>query len=81
VLWEAQATTAAAHLVKGQAVAFAGRFEPHDYITRSGEQRIALELHGVDIEYGAKPRGAGADDTPSQRENGSGTPKDDDIPF
>ena len=58
VLWEAQATAAAQHLVKGQAVSFAGRFEPREYVTQAGDQRVALELHGVDLEYGAKPRGA-----------------------
>jgi single-strand DNA-binding protein len=56
VLWEAQATAAAQHLVKGQAVSFSGRFEPREYVTQSGDQRIALELHGVDLEYGTKPR-------------------------
>ena len=56
IVWEAQATTAAEHLVKGQAVSFSGRLEPRPYATSSGEQRLALELHGVDIEYGAKPR-------------------------
>jgi single-strand DNA-binding protein len=58
VVWEAQATAAAQHLVKGQAVNFSGRFEPREYATDSGERRIALELHGVDLEYGAKPRGS-----------------------
>ena len=58
VLWEAQATAAAQHLVKGQAVSFAGRFEPREYVTQAGDQRVALELHGVDLEYGAKPRTA-----------------------
>ena len=58
IVWEAQATAAAQHLVKGQAVSFAGRFEPREYVTQAGDQRIALELHGVDLEYGAKPRSA-----------------------
>ena len=34
IVWEAQATAAAEHLVKGQAVSFTGRFEPREYITR-----------------------------------------------
>ena len=58
VLWESQAQAAAAHLVKGQAVYFSGRFEPRAYETPSGERRVAIEVHGVDLEYGAKPRGA-----------------------
>ena len=58
VLWDVQAAFAAKHLVKGQAVAFAGRLEPRTWETRAGEQRVALEIHGVELEYGAKPRGA-----------------------
>lgn len=56
-LWDVQATVAAKHLVKGQAVALSGRLEPRAWKGRDGEQRIALEVHGVEIEYGAKPRG------------------------
>ena len=60
VLWDVQAAFAVEHLVKGQAVAFAGRFEPRPWTDREGNQRVALEVHGVELEYGAKPRGAGA---------------------
>jgi len=56
VLWEAQAEAATQHLVKGQAVAFTGRFEPRTYQSKNGEQRVALEVQNVDLEYGAKPR-------------------------
>ncbi len=56
VLWESQAEAAVKHLVKGQAVAFTGRFEPRTYETKDGEQRVALEAQNVDLEYGAKPR-------------------------
>ena len=56
IVWEAQATAAREHLAEGQAVSFSGRLEPRHYITSSGDQVVALELHGVDIEYGAKPR-------------------------
>jgi single-strand DNA-binding protein len=35
ILWEGQAEAAAEHLVKGQAVAFSGRFEPRQYTTRA----------------------------------------------
>ncbi|MDP8909985.1 MAG: hypothetical protein M3N47_12930 [Chloroflexota bacterium] len=41
-------------------MAFAGRFEPRQWTDREGNQRVALEVHGVELEYGAKPRGAGA---------------------
>jgi single-strand DNA-binding protein len=57
ILWRGQAEAAAAHLVKGQAVAFSGRFEPRAYTTRDGREGVAYELHDVALEYGAKPRG------------------------
>ena len=60
VLWDAQAAFAVEHLVKGQAVTFAGRLEPRAWTDREGNQRVALEVHGVELEYGAKPRGAAA---------------------
>jgi hypothetical protein len=54
---------------QGPAVAFAGRLEPRPWKGREGEQRVALEVHGVELEYVARPRGdAGAersDDIPS----------------
>jgi single-strand DNA-binding protein len=80
IVWEAQAKAAAAHLIQGQAVSFSGRLEPRQYENSSGEQRVALELPGVDIEYGAKPRRA----EPSDR--GLAVPEvaeqsEDDIPF
>jgi single-strand DNA-binding protein len=60
VLWDAQAAFAVEHLVKGQAVTFAGRLEPRPWTDREGNQRVALEVQGVELEYGAKPRSAGA---------------------
>jgi single-strand DNA-binding protein len=78
IVWQAQATAAAEHLVKGQAVSFSGRLEPRDYTTNAGDHRTALELHGVDIEYGPKPH-AGA---PSQTGPATTDAADpDDIPF
>jgi single-strand DNA-binding protein len=78
IVSEAQAKAAAEHLVKGQAVSFSGRLEPHQYATSSGENRVALELHGVDIEYGPKPR-------PNEPSAAAATSTDDreseDIPF
>lgn len=72
MLWEGQAEAAVKHLVKGQAVAFTGRFEPRAYQSRDGEQRVALEVANVDLEYGAKPRAAGEH---------AGSVTDDDIQF
>jgi single-strand DNA-binding protein len=78
IVWQAQATAAAQHLVKGQAVSFSGRFEPREYVTNSGENRVALELHGVDLEYGPKPRS----EQPSEPgPAATDAPDPDDIPF
>jgi single-strand DNA-binding protein len=46
VLWEAQAEAAAAHLIKGQAVAFSGRFEPRAYTTRG---RLSNRAKSADL--------------------------------
>jgi single-strand DNA-binding protein len=75
VLWEGQAETAVQHLVKGQAVAFSGRFEPRPYETKDGERRLGLEVLNVDLEYGPKPRAGDADSDPVT------TKDDEDIPF
>jgi single-stranded DNA-binding protein len=78
IVWQAQATAAAQHLVKGQAVSFSGRFEPREYVTTVGENRVALELHSVDIEYGAKPRSEHASE-PIPAASSEADPED--IPF
>ena len=78
VVWEAQATAAAEHLIKGQAVSFSGRLEPRQYMTSSSDQRVALELHGVDIEYGPKPRG---DQPSAPAPSATDEAEPDDIPF
>lgn len=80
ILWEGQAEAAAQHLVKGQAVTFSGRFEPRPYQTSSGEQRVAIEVHNVDLEYGARPRGHEAVEPAAEPARAS-TSSDDDIPF
>jgi single-strand DNA-binding protein len=56
ILWEAQAEAAAKHLVKGQAVSFSGRPDTRAYSRSDGEAGAALEVHAVELEYGAKPR-------------------------
>jgi single-strand DNA-binding protein len=78
IAWEAQAHAAATHLIKGQAVSFSGRFEPRDFVTATGDPRIALELHGVELEYGAKPR---ASDDTSLTEPVPASDNSEDIPF
>jgi single-stranded DNA-binding protein len=78
IVWEAQAHAAATHLIKGQAVSFSGRFEPRDFVTATGDPRIALELHGVELEYGAKPR---ASDDTSLTEPVPASDNSEDIPF
>ena len=78
IVWQTQATAAAEHLVKGQAVSFSGRFEPREYTTNAGDHRIALELHGVNLEHGPKPRS----DQPSAPAPSTTHDADpDDIPF
>ena len=74
ILWEAQAETAAQHLVKGQAIAFTGRLEPRPYETKDGERRLGLEVLNVDLEYGPKPRAADTGDPAKDAD-------DNDIPF
>ena len=56
-------------------MSFAGRLEPREYITRTGEQRVALEVHGVDLEYGPKPRST------EPVASDAGGAADEDIPF
>jgi single-strand DNA-binding protein len=77
IVWQAQATAAAEHLVRGQAVSFSGRLEPRAYVTTAGDDRVALELHGVDIEYGPKPRRDQSEPGPAA--NDEADPQD--IPF
>ena len=79
IVWEGQAEAAAEHLVKGQAVAFCGRLDPREYTANSGEQRLALEIHDVALEYGPKPRTAGQGSR-TAAEPASGAAEED-IPF
>jgi single-strand DNA-binding protein len=85
ILWRGQAEAAARHLVKGQTVTFSGRLDPRPWQTRSGDQRLALEVHDVAIEYGAKPRTAAAEPASSVARDDyvpAGADRDpDDIPF
>ena len=80
MVWQTQATAAAEHLVKGQAVSFSGRFEPREYTTSGGEKRLALEVHDVAIEYGPMPR-AIQSDTGAATERAAQDTDEDDIPF
>jgi single-strand DNA-binding protein len=81
VVWEAQAQAAAKHLTKGQAVSFAGRFDPREYVTNAGDQRIALEIHDVAIEYGAKPRATEPATQPTPDDTSDRDSVTEDIPF
>ena len=38
------------------------RLEPRPWTDRDGNQRVAIEVHGVELEYGPEPRPAGAGD-------------------
>jgi single-strand DNA-binding protein len=80
ILWRGQAEATAEHLVKGQAVAFSGRFDPRQYTTRDGREGVAYELRDVALEYAAKPRGdESALAAPAETPEGTADP--DDIPF
>ena len=57
ILWDAHAEAAARHLVKGQAVTFSGRLDLRSYQSNSGDQRVAIEIHNADLEYGPRPHG------------------------
>jgi single-strand DNA-binding protein len=57
IVWQAQATAAAEHLVKGQAVSFSSRFEPREYVTNAGEHRVAVgRRRGPDRAERSEPR-------------------------
>jgi single-strand DNA-binding protein len=56
ILWEAQAQAAVEYLIQGQAVSFSGRPDTRAYSRRDGEPGATLEVHAVELEYGAKPR-------------------------
>lgn len=80
ILWEGQAEAAAEHLVKGQAVTFSGRLEARPYQTSSGEKRVAIEIHNVDLEYGPRAR-AQETSEPTDEPPAAAPHADDDIPF
>ena len=80
VLWESHAEAAHQHLVKGQAVAFNGRPETRAYLDKNSEPHSVIEVHSVNLEYGAKPRSGGENAAePAVAEFVTGA--DDDIPF
>ncbi len=81
VVWEGQAEAAAAHLVKGQSVFFSGRLDTRAYQSRDGEDRVALEVHSVDLEYGPKPRGRDEHASAEQPVAAGRQDPDDEIPF
>ena len=71
ILWETQAEAAAEHLTKGQGVSFTGRPTPRGYQRNNGDAGAVLEVHGVTLEYGAKPR-AQATETDERRPEAGG---------
>lgn len=68
IVWETQAEAAVKYLTKGQAVSFSGRPEARGFSRNSGEAGATLEVHGVDLEYGAKPRDRQPDPEPQPAE-------------
>jgi single-strand DNA-binding protein len=63
ILWEKQATNAVEYLEKGQSVSFTGRLEVRTYKRSDGEPGVALEVHGAQVEYGAKKRAPDSEPT------------------
>jgi single-stranded DNA-binding protein len=59
IVWQAQATAAAQHLVKGQAVSFSGRFEPREYTHQRRREpdraRAARRRHRVRAQAPRRP--------------------------
>ena len=80
VLWESHAEAAHKHLVKGQSVAFTGRPVTRAYVDKNDEPRSVIEVHNVNLEFGAKPRNHGEDSAgPDTTEFAAA--EADDIPF
>ncbi|MTD47439.1 single-stranded DNA-binding protein [Conexibacter sp. W3-3-2] len=81
VLWERAAEAAVEHLVKGQAVAFAGGLRVRTWADRDGNKRHTVEVHNVDLEYGAKPHRTDDDLVAVPDGERDHEPTDDEIPF
>jgi single-strand DNA-binding protein len=80
VLWESHAEAAHKHLIKGQAVAFTGRPETRAYVDKNDEPQSVIEVHNVNLEFGAKPRNHG-DGTTEPDLTEFAAARDDDTPF
>ena len=65
--------------MKGQKVTVSGKLTQRAY-EKDGEKRQAYEVLALDVEFGEKPRGAGASATSGEAFAGTPVP-DEDIPF
>ena len=56
IVWETQAEAAVKYLTKGRAVSFSGRPEARAFMRSGGDPGTTIEVHNVELEYGAKTR-------------------------
>ena len=77
--WEKLAEACGNNLVKGQKVAVMGTLTQRTY-EQNGEKKNIIEVVAREVDFGAKPRGAGASATSGGVFAGTPVP-DEDIPF
>ena len=77
--WEKLAEACGNNLVKGQKVAVMGTLTQRTY-EQNGEKKNIIEVVACEVDFGEKPRGAGASATSGGAFAGTPVP-DDDIPF
>ena len=77
--WEKLAEACGNNLVKGQKVAAMGTLTQRTY-EQNGEKKNIIEVVAREVDFGEKPRGAGASATSGGVFSGTPVP-DDDIPF
>lgn len=85
VVWEKMAEACGNNLIKGQAVLVEGRIQVRAYEAQDGTKRYVTECVARNVEFGAKPRGAGnqqgaTQPPPVAYADGQYVP-DDEIPF
>ena len=77
--WEKLAEACGNNLVKGQKVTVSGKLTQRAY-EKDGEKKNIIEVVAREVDFGEKPRGAGASATSGGAFAGTPVP-DEDIPF
>ena len=77
--WEKLAEACGNNLIKGQKVAVMGTLTQRTY-EQNGEKKNIIEVVAREVDFGEKPRGAGASATSGGAFAGTPVP-DEDIPF